>query len=656
VDPGFLDIRSDNEYLCDMFIKAVQKRKAGTNENPMYFRLCESYRDSQGKPRQRMIIALGYMEDLPLWSDKQELCRCLNDMVLRNQRPMCDNVYIIELANHYYQKMVDSNKIAPVLETETANQKDAERRKQKEIVVKLSTLTNVSPREIGAEHVALSCLERLKIDKFLAMKGWSANDIKLARLQIASRSIYPYSEYKTVSILRENSALCEMLGLNPAEITKDKLYRCASRLYDLHHELENWLSNRVRTLFGQENKILLFDLSNTYFEGRMKNSSLAKYGRSKEKRTDCKQVVLAAVVNTNGLLIRTQIYEGNRADCTTMQEVLKSIEHNGLPESEKKIIVMDAGISIKENLDYLKKNNYHYITVARSSNVRYEDIGCEVKEICDNKGQVIRLKRVKATSGDDTLLLVESGAKAFKEESMYERSCHLFEEGLNAIATGILKKGGTKKRDKVNERIGRLKQRFSTVWSHYDISLEYDKNETVTSVEWKKKADRQKAAEAKHGTYILQTSLDENDEVNIWEFYNVIRTVEETFRILKTDLDIRPVYHKTDDGTKAHLHLAVLAYWVVSCSRYQLKKAGINHEWREIVRILSTHKIVSTRIQQTNDDWIEIRQCTLPDEPVATIYAALHIKEEPCRRRKFVWHPERPPEKINTDSLGINSG
>jgi transposase len=138
-----------------------------------------------------------------------------------------------------------------------------------------------------------------------------------------------------------------MLGLNPAEITKDKLYRCACRLYDLHHELENWLSNRVRTLFGQENGILLFDLSNTYFEGRMQNSSLAKYGRPKEKRMDCKQVVLAAVVNTNGLSVRTQIYEGNRTGCTTMQEVLKPVEEKGLPGSENKIIAMDVGISTK---------------------------------------------------------------------------------------------------------------------------------------------------------------------------------------------------------------------------------------------------------------------------------------------------------------------
>jgi hypothetical protein len=95
---------------------------------------------------------------------------------------------------------------------------------------------------------------------------------------------------------------------------------------------------------------------------------------------------------------------------------------------------------------------------------------------------------------------------------------------------------------------------------------------------------------------------------------------------------------------------------LVSCSRYQLKKAGINHEWTETVRILSTHKTVSTGMQQTSDDRIEIRQCTLPEASAAAIYTALHIKEEPCRRRKFVWYPEKPPEKTPTDSLAINSG
>ena len=628
-----------------MFIKAVQKRKSGTNENPLYFRLCESYRDSFGKTRQRMIMALGYMEDLPLWADKQELCRCLNDMVLRGQHPLCENSHIIELANHFYQKLIDSNKIVSIRDTEGSNQKDSERRKREEITIKLATLSNIDPKEVGAEHVAVSCLERLQIDRFLSGKRWSTEEIKLAKVQIAARAIYPFSEYKTVRVLQENSSLCELIGIDPELVTKDKLYRSANRLYELHHELENWLSNRVRSLFGVENKILLFDLSNTFFEGRMQGSSLAKYGRSKEKRSDCKQVVFAAVVNTQGLLVRTQIYEGSTGDCSTLQEIIQSIEGTGLPASEKKIIVMDAGISTRENLQFLKENNYHFITVARSSQTAYEELPGEFKTVEDNKGQCIKLKRVKGIKTDDTLLLVESKGKALKEESMYERSCALFEENLQAIHVGIHKKGGTKKRDKVNERIGRIKQRCPSVWSDYEISLSYDEKDNVTAIEWKKNARKQEIANSKHGRYLLQTDLDENREETIWEFYNVIRVVEETFRVLKTDLDIRPIYHKTDDGTKGHLHLAILAYWVVSCSRYQLKREGVKSDWSEIVRILSTHKIVSTRMEQTNGEWIEIRQCTQPNVNVTEIYEALKLRNEPCRRRKFVWHL-KPPNKI----------
>lgn len=121
--PRFWKIGLHGCTFAGMFIKAVQKRKAGTNENPMYFRLCESNRDAMGKPRQRMIIALGYLEALPRWSDKQELCRCLNDMVLQDQHPLCDNPHIIELAYHYYQKIVDSGKISAIRETESTNRK-----------------------------------------------------------------------------------------------------------------------------------------------------------------------------------------------------------------------------------------------------------------------------------------------------------------------------------------------------------------------------------------------------------------------------------------------------------------------------------------------------------------------------------------------------
>lgn len=139
--------------------------------------------------------------------------------------------------------------------------------------------------------------------------------------------------------------------------------------------------------------------------------------------------------------------------------------------------------------------------------------------------------------------------------------------------------------------------------------------------------------------------MDENEEENIWQFYNVIRTVEEIFRILKTDLDIRPVYHKTDEGIKAHLHLAILAYWVVSSAQYQLKKKGIRHEWNELVRIMKTQVVVTTRASQNDGTRIKIRQCTEPEEKLYQILFALDIKTPLIKRKKFVWHPKSPPQK-----------
>ena len=146
------------------------------------------------------------------------------------------------------------------------------------------------------------------------------------------------------------------------------------------------------TLFDIKDEILLFDLTNTYFEGRMEGSHITKYGRSKEKRSDCKIVVLAAVVNTEGLLVRTRIFEGNTSDCSTMQEIIASLANEQLNQGKDKkdiTVVMDAGISTKENLQYLDENGYKYITVARGATLRYKSAGKPTREVTDNKKQII---------------------------------------------------------------------------------------------------------------------------------------------------------------------------------------------------------------------------------------------------------------------------
>lgn len=613
-----------------------------------YYRLCESYRTSLGQPRKRMLCALGYLDELPELKQRVILVKCIEDLAYRSQRPMSGDDVIDRLTYHYYERIVSNGKLSEIKGLMEEYHRELERRGIEK--VNLSTLKNIDPREIGAEHICASTLRRLGVSEFLQSKGWDAEDTRFALLQIASRAIYPVSELKTASFLRENSGLCELMGVNPLSVNHHRLYQSAHRLYELHESLEDHLHERVCSLFDLKDEVLLFDLSNTYFEGRMQGSKLARFGRSKEKRSDCRLVVLAAVVNAQGMLVRTRIFEGNRSDCSTLKEIIDSLVNEQIRRGKSKdeiTVVMDAGISTRENIKYLKENHYRFITVAHSSGLKYRSAGQGVQQVEDNKKQVIRLEKVLVEGSQDTFLLVDSNAKTLKERSMYERSCQYFEEGLAAIANGIQKKGGTKKLDKVCERLGRLKAECPAVWKDYSIGYTHNEKNIVTSFNWKHEPERSLCRESKHGKYVLYTNLDESDEKNIWNFYNVIREVEATFRCLKTDLDIRPVYHKSDDGAKAHLNLAVLAYWIVSTTRYQLKQVGIHHLWSEIIRIVHTHKLVSTKVEKEDGTLVEIRQCTEPNERVQEIYQVLNIAAEPIRRRKFVVHPEQPPNKKN---------
>jgi hypothetical protein len=181
------------------------------------------------------------------------------------------------------------------------------------------------------------------------------------------------------------------------------------------------------------------------------------------------------------------------------------------------------------------------------------------------------------------------------------------------------------------ERIGRLKAKYPSINKHYEIETEADKKGIVINITWK-----QKPLENKDGYYLLRTNLDQKNEETQWAIYNAIREIEATFRVLKTDLDLRPIYHKTDAAAMAHLHLGLLAYWTVNTIRYQLKQKEINNQWIDIVRIMNTQKIVTTSMENSYGQQIIIRQCSEPTEEVKVIYAALKYKPQPFTRKKSV--------------------
>ncbi|MBC8006303.1 MAG: IS1634 family transposase [Verrucomicrobia bacterium] len=628
-----------------MYIKAIRKYCLSEKTTHTYFRLSESYRDEHGIPRQRMVLSLGRLLELDEFDDKILFLERLNELI--KGRPTlfgCREEHIEQLAQHYYAQLKLKKKVD--VASDAADDIDT---------VKLNTLKNKNIRELGAESLCYQALRQLGIESYLKSRGWDDDQVNLGATHIISRTVYPASELKTVSWIKENSAVCELTGYDIEKVTKDKLYEISKKLYQEKSGLENHLSRCTNELFNLQDKIILYDLTNTYFEGRMNSSRLTKFGRSKEKRSDAKLIVLAVVINSEGFLKYSDIFEGNTSDCSTLKTVITKLNQRAYYPIGKPIIVMDAGIATEANIKFLKDEKYDYLCVSRSNLKHYKaDTDSLPVQIYDKKNQPIELLNVRVENDTDNYLWVRSEAKAKKENSMNDQFSQRFEEGLRGIQKGIVSKGGTKKTDKVWERIGRLKEKYSSTHQYYDITVQDNGKGTATNLVFDKKAGVTR--DEKAGIYFLRTSLNGKEEQTLWMIYNLIREIEYTFRVLKTDLDLRPVYHKTDDASMAHLHLGLLAYWLVSTIRYQLKLQGINHSWTEIVRIMNTQKMVTTTVESSKGHIIQIRQCSEPTDDVLQIYSKLKYPQIPLPRKKSVWHTGKISKNENTGCQIVMDG
>ena len=606
-----------------MFLKVIFKTIKTTGERRKHYRLCESYR-SDNTVRHLTILHLGSLEELPEIDQKKALATRIDELVKQSHTGK-QNLFqppdqLIELlAQKFFAAIKEKQRL------DITVGKDYHR-------VDTDTVKNKNIKEIGSEWLCMQALEQLDITSFLTLKGWPPEHIQLALTHIVSRATYPASELRTSQWIKENSAVCELTGYPTEKITKDKLYDISKCLYKVKEDLEKHLSKCTNELFDLTDKIILYDLTNTYFEGSMRSSKKAKFGKSKEKRSDARLIVLAVVVNTEGFLKYSQIFEGNIADSKTLKQIICELSSRTSSTERHPIVVLDAGIATEDNLKLLKEHNFDYMCVSRSNMKKYSvDADSKPIEILDKKKQALTLQKITVEGNTDTWLRVHSQAKALKESGMNSRFSQRFEQGLSQIKESLDKKSGIKKQEKVWERIGRLKAKYQSIHKYYDIDTQANNKGAVTNIIWK-----QKPLEKKEGYYLLRTTLDQKDEHVQWTIYNTIREIEATFRTLKTDLDLRPVYHKTDEASMAHLHLGLLAYWVVNTIRHQLKQKNIRNEWRDIVRIMNTQKIVTTTMENDHNQQIIIRQCSEPTDQVNKIYTALKYKPQPFSRKKSV--------------------
>jgi transposase len=610
-----------------MYFKVSMRHNPNTGYTQGYYRLVESYRNEFDRICHRTLLNIGFVD---ITAEKlNSIQRILNDRLNRRGNLFEEqDPQVIRLADHYWGQLVAGEKI-------DVSEQGFEKKQR---MVDVDTLTHKDAREVGAEWMCYQGIEQLKLNEFFESLNWGEQQIQLAITQLISRAVCPYSEWRTSRWIKENSAVCEITGYPAGKITKDKLYKSALDLYKVKGPLEQFLSNRTNELFDLQDRIILYDLTNTYFEGARRGSKLAQHAKkkSKEKRDDAKIIVLALMVNVEGFVKFSSVFEGTKSDSSSLGDMVDNIRlcTSG---SHRAIVVLDAGIATEENLTLLQEKGYDYVCVCLG----------KINDYQSAPGSGIQKITSKAGKTTDYLLKVHSTGKLKKERSMKTLFEDRFTQQVEKARAALSAKGGIKRADKVERRIRRIIERYPSMAKHFQIQIKTDGGFASDITLLKK--DSYAFNEDHLGTYFIRTNLDVAEQQTLWDIYNNIREIESSFRCLKTDLDLRPIYHKNDDAAIAHIHLGFLAYWLVNTIRYQLKKKGITHCWKEILRITNTQKVITTTGQNTFDQMISVRRCTQPQAKVKEIYQALGYRNYPFVKRKSVVH--KPVLKKNQDSV-----
>jgi transposase len=602
-----------------MFIKEIIKKNHTSDKTFTYHRLMEAVRTPRG-PRQRIILDLGKL-DLPR-EDWKTLANRIEEIFSGQQTLLMIPPHIESLA-HYYAGMLRRKEMqsAPV-----SGQPDWEK-------VDLNSLSQSEVRTIGAESVAWDAFKRLGFSHILSDLGFSREQVHKAALLVVGRLVHPASERETAHWGRGISALEELLGADFRHLSNNTLYRTSDQLLKHRDEIEKGLAERERDIFNLGEKIILYDLTNTYLTGNARQSHMARRGRSKQKRNDCPLLTLALVLDNEGFPKASRVLEGNISEPGTLERFLQDLKSEPRGQlsllTEPATLVFDAGVGTRDNLDLVRREGLHYVTVSRQRPGEIPEEGLTV--IKEDKDSTIEVKRLDGEG--ETILYCQSTARARKEESMKASFQKHFEEGLQAISDSLSRKRGHKAYGRVMERLGRLKERYPTIAQFYNVEVQEERGR-VTRIEWR--IDREKELETRFsGSYYIRSSRTDLDEKELWSLYMMLTQIEESFRCLKSELGLRPVRHHKDPRMEGHLFISVLAYHLLAGIQRELRQKGISYRWETIRNRLSTQTRVTASLTNDKGERIHIRQTSDPEPFHFEIYRALGLPLKPLKAKRL---------------------
>jgi transposase len=586
-----------------MFLRSHGRKKDGKDHT--YWSLVETVRTADG-PRQKTLCYLGELNN-------SAQARWLTTVEVFNEQGETSQ---LKLFPSHVEPPPDDPQVARVL---------------------LNKVRLERMRQFGACFLGLEMWKRLELDRFFeqAVDGESANVpwSRVAALLAINRLCAPGSELAVEQRWYPSTALDDLLQIEDGKINDTRLYRCLDRILPHKTKLERHLKNRYGELFGAEFDVLLYDLTSTYVEGAAEKNPMVRRGYSRDHRPDCEQLVIALIVNNEGFPFSYETFDGNRTDVSTMETILRMVERKY--GKARRIWVFDRGIVSEENLAAIRKRDGQYLTGTPRSQMKQFEAEL-LKEDWTQVRPEVEIKKVAIPQGEETYILCRTSGRKEKEKAIRNRFSNSMETALKGLEKTIAA-GRLKDRNKMERRLGKIQARHPQVNDLYDVELK----DTVEGVRlfWQIKEDRKNWRESREGAYLLRTNLKAETAEELWSKYMQLTEAEASFRALKSELSIRPLFHQLEPRVKAHVMVAFLGYALWVTLKHLLKRrpaivpkpsaSGVENAQpmtpMKAIALLSTLQSADIVLPTTDGREIRLRRITGPTAEQKSLLRQLGI-------------------------------
>src|SRR3990172_1016327 len=547
-----------------MYLKRCGQTR--TREDSVYWQLVESYRTERGS-RQRVIAYLGEIAKFTALGIKQAATGQVGS---------------------WQSRLFDEDGAPEWVEVDT-----------KRVWVE-------GVRDFGGCWLGLEVSERVGLipllERLLPRGREDVSWSMMAMTLVLMRLCEPSSELRIAEHLYDRSTLADLLGIPCDKVNDDRLYRALDKVLPHKVEVEKHLKGRLGELFNLEYDLLLYDVTSTYFEGECASNNQAQRGYSRDHRPDCRQVCIALVVSREGLPLGYEVFAGNRADVTTVEDIVKKIEVQY--GAAGRIWVMDRGMVSQENLEYLRAGGRRYIVGTPKSQLkRFE------QELLKADWQQVRegleVKLCPSPDGEESFILCRSAERAAKEKAIHDRFERRIEKGLTKLADSCRKK--KQKLGAIERRVGRLLEGNSRAAGLFRVEV-VEREGGGVDVTWEKVEDWRAWAELSEGCYLLRSNVTGWDAEQLWRAYIQLTEAEAAFRIQKGELGIRPIWHQKEERVQAHILVCFLAYVLWKMLGQMCKRAGLGNEPRKVFDEIAQIKAVDV-VMPTRQGTIIRRRC-----------------------------------------------